>query len=611
MSRVTRRKFIGTATLAATAGSVLRGQAKPGDAVFLRCPHVQNVSAHEATILWSLPTLLSATVVLTDPQGTRQTFAATANYFDTSATGMDQNFYLYRATLSGMTPGTLYSYQVHSDAGPLPTPAKRLQQFRTASAGTFRFLHFADSGEGSPQQVQLSEDMCAEDVSFVLANGDLAYDLATHSSIEANYYGMYRDMMAQIPFFATLGNHEYYTDGARPSLSGRVLPTVGVAPDEHGRYYSFDWGNAHFVALDSNLPLEKAANGAGAMLDWLERDLSSTRKFWRVVYFHHPGYATGKHQDGAEAARVREHIVPILERHGVQLVFNGHEHTYQRTFALRGGQVVPDNSNGIVYVTSGGGGAQTYWSAPNERIVKSIGTNHYIRTEVAGPSLSLHTRGLGEAADIDGLNLQPAPRIISVTNSADFTPLLASGAMVTVFGMNLFPETVFSTLGGAPEALGCSLTLNGKVLPILFGDALQINAQLPSDVTGSAVLRVSTPNGAAEMALQIQAVAPALFVNPLAPEYVLATCEGLTIDAQQAVEGGQSICLFLSGLGMYPKDVAIWVSDAQVNITGLTDIGNGIYQVRLVIPALPHSGLALVQAVVDGISSSKRALLLG
>ena len=59
-------------------------------------------------------------------------------------------------------------------------------------------------------------------------------------------------------------------------------------------------------------------------MTWLDNDLASTHRFWRVAFFHHPGYATGKHQDEPPAGEVRQAIVPILEKYGVQLVFNGH-----------------------------------------------------------------------------------------------------------------------------------------------------------------------------------------------------------------------------------------------------------------------------------------------
>ena len=389
---------------------------------------------------------------------------------------MSQTYYQYRAVLSGLTRAASYSYQVRADGVDAGSP----HQFRTEHGGPFRLLHFADSGEGNAEQLGLFRQMASEEVSLVLANGDLAYDLATHTSVENNYYGVYRELMARVPFFATLGNHEYYTDSGNPSLASRATPTNGIPTADQGRYYSFDWGNAHFVALDTNIPLEKAVAGNGEMLRWLEADLRSTRRFWRVAFFHHPGYATGKHQDEPEAAWVRDHIVPILEAHGVQLVFNGHEHTYQRTHELLGGSVVPAHSGGIVYVTSGGGGAQPSYFSPNERIVQSIGLNHYVSADVAGPSIRLQARGLDRVLDIDAHTLAPKPRIDAVVNGASFEPNLASGGVATIFGRNLCPDEAVPQ-SGVPmlEAYGCSVTLNGNALPLSFADAMQINVQLP------------------------------------------------------------------------------------------------------------------------------------
>src|SRR5262245_39258783 len=98
--------------------------------------------------------------------------------------------------------------------------------------------------------------------------------------------------------------------------------------------------------------LVEAAIDQGAMLRWLENDLAATRLFWRIVFFHHPPFAAGPNQNDAQCILARERIVPILERHGVQLVFNGHEHSYQRTEPLLAGHIVrPDQ--GIVYMTTG------------------------------------------------------------------------------------------------------------------------------------------------------------------------------------------------------------------------------------------------------------------
>lgn len=551
--RQTRREFLRHATAGAMAVSffpVASTAATPG---FHRTPNVQNLGPRSGTVVWTLPVSAACSVVVTDISGNSNTFPASMSKFESAATGLGFDYYQYRAMLSGLEPGTVYTCRIQADGQPLAWPLRNPLQFRTSSDGPFSFLHFADSGDGSSAQVQLSLQMAREDVSLVLANGDLAYDLATYTSVEENYYSIYREQMARVPFFTTLGNHEYYTDSGKPSLAGRVTPTGGVPAHDWGRYYSFDWGNVHFVALDSNLPLDEAIAGTGEMLKWLENDLRNTRKFWRVVFFHHPGYATGKHQDEPEAGKVRNYLVPILEKYGVQLVFNGHEHIYQRTFELRNGQVAPPNSGGIVYVTSGGGGAPVHWSAPNELIAQSIGVNHYVRAEVTGPSIRLHVRGLGSVTDIDTAVLAPQPQIIGeVVNVASFSPELASGSPAAIFGRNLCPSDLKASLTTPMlSADGCTVMLNGDAVPLLYAGYGQINVQIPFGFSGQGALTVHTPNGSVETSVQVKKVAPALFPNPETPALAFAWHgDGSLIDARSPARPLERITLAAVGLGV-------------------------------------------------------------
>lgn len=508
-SLLSRRTFLRTA-VAASAGNSLIPYRLHADALpFYRYPNVQNVSAAGATLVWALLSPATGSVVVVDPSGHAVTVPATVAEFGPSLTGMAQAYYQYQATIGNLTPGTTYSYAIQADEQAVPCALSNPLQFRTPDSGPFNFLHFGDSGEGNAEQLQLSQQMALESVSLVLANGDLAYDLATYSSVEANYYGVYKSMMVQIPFFGSMGNHEYLTGSGSPTLAGRVAPASGVSAADQGRYYSFDWANVHFVVLDSNQPLVDAISGAGQMLSWLDSDLQATRKFWRVVLFHHPGYATGVHQAEPPAGQVRAYIVPILEKHGVQLVLNGHEHTYQRTYELLGGQVVAPNSGGIVYITSGGGGATPYWTAPNQLISQSIGVNNYVRSEVSGGTMLLGARALGGVTDMDSVRLAPQPQIFSVVDTASLTTDLVSGGLLTVFGRNLCPAEVQpSTDTRMMQAAGCIVTIDGDPIPLLYCDAVQFNVKIPSRFSGSVTLMVVTPNGTAQTVINVAALGP-------------------------------------------------------------------------------------------------------
>src|SRR5581483_10806821 len=121
--------------------------------------------------------------------------------------------------------------------------------------------------------------------------------------------------MSSVPFFPAPGNHDYETPNAIPYLTVHSVPTDGVPPIDRGRYYSFDWGNVHFVSLDGHQSLERAVVGTGSMLKWLQADLRSTQQFWKIVYFHYPPFAAGPNMNDPHSALVRQYIVPILETH--------------------------------------------------------------------------------------------------------------------------------------------------------------------------------------------------------------------------------------------------------------------------------------------------------
>ncbi|NIQ19604.1 MAG: hypothetical protein GTN95_05275, partial [Gammaproteobacteria bacterium] len=100
-------------------------------------------------------------------------------------------------------------------------------------------------------------------------------------------------------------------------------------------YYSFDYGNIHFVVLDS---FETDRSVGGAMLTWLAADLAANTRDWIVAYWHHPPYSKGSHDSDTEAELIdmRQNALPILESHGVDLVLTGHSHSYERSFLIDG-----------------------------------------------------------------------------------------------------------------------------------------------------------------------------------------------------------------------------------------------------------------------------------
>ncbi len=161
-------------------------------------------------------------------------------------------------------------------------------------------------------------------------------------------------MLRRTPVFPAIGNHEgTLSDAASqtgPYYEAYVVPTDGRAggvPSGTEAYYAYDWGDVHFVVLDSH---ESPRAVGGAMLRWLDADLASTSATWIVCYFHHPPYTDGTHDSDTESQLVdmRENALPILEAHGVDLVLAGHSHIYERSHLLRGAYETPTTTAGIV-----------------------------------------------------------------------------------------------------------------------------------------------------------------------------------------------------------------------------------------------------------------------
>lgn len=170
--------------------------------------------------------------------------------------------------------------------------------------------------------------------------GDNAYSTGTDKEHQIAVFDMYRDILKKSVVWPTLGNHDA---GSAASITQSgvyydifTLPTLGQAGGLMSgteAYYSFDYGNVHYVCLNSQ-DTDRSPNGA--MLTWLKADLESTKQDWIIVFFHHPPYTKGSHDSNTERQLVemRTNALPIMEAGGVDLCLTGHSHSYERSFLL-------------------------------------------------------------------------------------------------------------------------------------------------------------------------------------------------------------------------------------------------------------------------------------
>jgi hypothetical protein len=270
----------------------------------------------------------------------------------------------------------------------------------STGTGTVRFIAFGDSGVGSSEQIQLAQRMANDTFDLSLHTGDVAYGVpegigaGSYQQFEDWVFGVYKVWMPSRPFFPSIGNHDDEANAALPYRNVFVLPengANGTYPSHSERYYSFDYGPVHFIALDTETAFLDPAQRQ-VQLAWLEADLAATSQPWKVVYFHRPPYSSGA--EHGSSLDVRAAFSPIFEKHGVQLVLNGHDHDYERTVPLR--QFV-QNGSAVTYIVTGGGGAPLYQVGRDTFTAFSASVDHYVRATAGDCTLRV------EAVRIDGV----------------------------------------------------------------------------------------------------------------------------------------------------------------------------------------------------------------
>ncbi|MBK9932788.1 MAG: metallophosphoesterase [Cytophagaceae bacterium] len=184
--------------------------------------------------------------------------------------------------------------------------------------------------------------------------GDNAYSTGLDTEFQNKFFGVYQNdrIMKQTAIYPVPGNHDYYSGSANGSnhnvpyyqiFSEVKNGEMGGVPSGQKEYYSYDIGNVHFIAMDSfGKELGSTAHSLSDTLlpqiVWLKNDLAVNTKKWTILYWHHPPYTMGSHNSDTEAdlAAIRTNLIPILERYNVDLVLNGHSHTYERSKLMKG-----------------------------------------------------------------------------------------------------------------------------------------------------------------------------------------------------------------------------------------------------------------------------------
>lgn len=343
----------------------------------------------------------------------------------------------HSATLTGLHLNSRYHYRVRMNGRSLLEGYFTTRKPRGVKS---RFVAFGDNSCGDISDHAIAYQAYQARPDFVMNTGDNVYNNGLDGEYARYFFPVYNadvagphigaPLLRSVPYYSVIANHDltgndpnthrpvvdfsrhadggaYYTNLHYP-LNGPVptYPTLAVGNADAvalfkacagTRYpgmanYSYDYGDAHFLCLDSNLYVDPTDP---SLQEWIARDLDASKAPWKFVVYHHPAFNVGDDHYTEQHMRV---LSPLFEQHGVDVVLSGHEHNYQRTRPLRfaptdlagakkinsGKRLVPGKFNvdtrfdgraatrpdGILYIVTGAGGNNLYDAQSNENPAK-------------------------------------------------------------------------------------------------------------------------------------------------------------------------------------------------------------------------------------------------
>ncbi|MCF0069180.1 metallophosphoesterase [Dyadobacter sp. CY261] len=319
-----------------------------GQGALLRGPYLQTVTPTSIVIRWRTDLPAGSVVKIgPGPQALDRTVA------DNTLTNE------HEIKITGLQAETRYYYSIGSQTGVLQGSDDNY--FETSAVagkpGKYRFGIFGDCGTSSIIQHQVrdkvTEYLGSNYMNAWLLMGDNAYSFGRDAEYQSNFFAHYKDgFLKKNPMFPSPGNHDYDNDNPARQNDHKVpyydvftMPTQGEAggePSGTESFYSFDYGNVHFLSIDSYGREDNTTrlyDTLGRQVQWIKKDLAANQnKDWVVAYWHHPPYSKGSREsDGdPEMTGIRQNFIRILERYGVDLILCGHSHVYERSRLMGG-----------------------------------------------------------------------------------------------------------------------------------------------------------------------------------------------------------------------------------------------------------------------------------
>jgi predicted phosphodiesterase len=298
-------------------------------------------------------------------------------------------------TVAGLETFHEYFYRVDAVDEKGRKISSPLRSFQTAPPAelAWAFGVVGDTQRNPEVTRKCAQGMFACRPNFVLHCGDVVDDGFAKNQWVKDLFEPCKELLAYVPMFPVIGNHEknshwYYDYFALPKPENR---------------YTFEYGNAEFFMVDSNRPLRPGSE----QYQWLEKELSESKATWKIAAHHHPCFSSDE-DDYGDHVRGRplggfgfghpnaKHLIKLYEKYGVDIVFNGHIHVYERTWPIF--EMAVNLKKGVRYVVSGGGGGGLESPSP-QRTWFSLHVNrthHYCHVAVFDRTLAF------KAYDVEG-----------------------------------------------------------------------------------------------------------------------------------------------------------------------------------------------------------------
>ncbi|MEN6571111.1 MAG: metallophosphoesterase family protein [Anaerolineaceae bacterium] len=290
---------------------------------------------------------------------------------------------LATAVLTGLQQGNHYFYRVTDGK------SQAVGSFNTppAASDQLTFWVYGDSRSGQEIQNTITGDILADiqskpaDQTFVLFTGDIM-DEAVASNLQNDQfdpqYASTRRLMSELPMVNAMGNH----DGTQLFIKYFPYHFAGHF------YWSFDYGPVHVAVIDQYADVSENS----PQWQWLNQDLANSAQPWKFILLHEPGWSAGPHPNNEAVQKIIQNIA--YHQH-VAVIFAGHNHYYARA------QV-----DGVVHITTGGGGAPLYDPEPNApNVVVAKKEFHYLKVQISGSQLTI-TALMPDNQVIDTFTLQ-------------------------------------------------------------------------------------------------------------------------------------------------------------------------------------------------------------